>query len=558
MGCTTNSNQNSYVLNNANIITMNPDQLKVETVVISGNKILFAGKQLDAKEYITENSKVIDLQGKTLIPGFIEGHAHLWNLGRFLINIDLKNIKSWDEAVDLVKQAADKAEPGQWILGRGWHQEKWQQIPANAIDGYPVHEEISRVSPNNPLRLKHASGHASIVNQKAMELAGINSATANLGDGIILKDLNGDPTGVLLEDAADLVNDVYDAYINSLSVTEKKEYFRNLIHKTARHCLENGITSFHDGGSYFHEIDVLKEMADSRELPLRFWIMISSEEELNESLLKKYRLIGEGDNHLTVRAIKQYVDGALGTRGAWMLQPYSDMPSSSGINVTPLSAINHTAQLAFENDYQLCTHAIGDRGNREMLDIYHKHLQKDNGKRWRIEHAQHLSLDDIPRFTELGVIASFQSVHCTSDGPWVPKRIGAKRSEEGAYVWQKVLQSGAHLANGTDAPVERINVIENYYAAVTRQLNDGSSFYPQQVLSREQALASVTIWNAYAAFEEDIKGSIEVGKLADLVVLSQDILTVPEDQILNTTIDMTILDGRVVYTSSEFSMFNNQ
>jgi predicted amidohydrolase YtcJ len=275
--------------------------------------------------------------------------------------------------------------------------------------------------------------------------------------------------------------------------------------------------------------------------------MISSEEELSDSLLNQYRMIGFGNHFLTVRAIKQYIDGALGTRGAWMLQPYSDMPSTSGINVTPLEQIRQTAQLAYDHDYQLCVHAIGDRGNREILDIYQQTLQGHSDRRWRIEHAQHLSLDDISRFAGLGVIASFQTVHCTSDGPWVPKRIGDRRAEQGAYVWQKVLQNGAHLANGTDAPVERINVIENFYAAVSRKLNDGSRFYPAQVLSREQALASLTIWNAWAAFEEDIKGSIEKGKLADLVVLSQDLLTVPEEEILNTTVDMTILDGRVVF-----------
>jgi len=275
--------------------------------------------------------------------------------------------------------------------------------------------------------------------------------------------------------------------------------------------------------------------------------MISSEEKLTNEVLQKYRMVGAGNNFLTVRAIKQYIDGALGTHGAWLLQPYSDMPSTSGINVTPLDKIRQTAQLAFDNNYQLCTHAIGDRGNREMLDIYQQVLQGQKDRRWRIEHAQHLSVEDISRFAGLGIIASFQTVHCTSDGPWVAKRIGDKRAEEGAYVWQKILQSAGHLANGTDAPVESINVIENYYAAVTRRLNDGTQFYPQQVLSRKQALASVTIWNAYAAFEENIKGSITAGKLADMAVLSQDILTVPEEEILNTTVDMTILDGKVVF-----------
>jgi predicted amidohydrolase YtcJ len=537
----------NLVLTNAHVITMDPRQPYAETVVISNNKIIFVGKQSQSRSFISDKSSVIDLQGKTLIPGFIEGHAHLWNLGRFLVNIDLSGIKNWDEAILLVKEAVQNAKPGQWILCRGWHQEKWQSIPTDAVNGYPTHKQLSAAAPDNPVRLKHASGHALLVNQKAMELAGIDQNTANPEGGIILKDSSGQPTGILLEDAMDLVNQVYNSDINALSKTDKENYYKKQVDEATSYCLKNGITTFHDAGSSFQEIDILKDMAEKNQLPLRMWVMISEEEELNDTLLQKYKMIGGANNFLTVRAIKQYVDGALGTRGAWLLQPYSDMPATSGINVTPLSHIEHTAQLAFKNGYQLCTHAIGDRGNRETLDIYEKALQGQKDRRWRIEHAQHLSLPDIPRFAQLGVIASFQTVHCISDGPWVSKRIGEKRAQEGAYVWQKVLQSGGHLANGTDAPVESINVIENYYAAVTRKLNDGSQFYPQQILSREQALASLTIWNAWAAFEEELKGSIETGKLADLVVLSQDLLTVPEDQIPDTKVDMTILDGKVVY-----------
>jgi predicted amidohydrolase YtcJ len=545
--CTKEKEEKTLVFQNANIITMDMDQPYAETVITSGSKITYVGDASEAQSYINKKSQFIDLQGKTMVPGFIDGHAHLWGLGEALINIDLSDIQSWDEAVLLVKTAAEQAEPGQWISGSGWHQEKWQKVPLNAVAGYPVHLEISAAAPDNPVRLEHASGHALIANQKALELAGIDASTPDPGDGIILKDDKGQPTGILLEHAMSFVNSIYYAYENTLDPAEKEKYYKSLVRQVAKHCTKNGITSFQEAGTSLFGIEILKEMAEQGDLPLRLWLMISSEEKLTNELLQKYRMVGAGNNFLTVRAIKQYIDGALGTRGAWLLQPYSDSPSTSGINITPLDKIRHTAQLAFDNNYQLCTHAIGDRGNREILDIYQQVLQGQDDRRWRIEHAQHLSVNDIPRFAGLGIIASFQTVHCTSDGPWVPKRIGDKRAEDGAYVWQKVLQSAGHLANGTDAPVESINVIENYYAAVTRRLNDGSQFYPQQVLSREQALASVTIWNAYAAFEEDIKGSISAGKLADMVVLSQDILSVPEEEILNTTVDMTILDGKIVF-----------
>lgn len=546
LGCQSNKT-GDLVLINANIITVNPNHPSASSIAISNGKLIYVGDSSGIKNYIGDDTEVLDLNGKTVTPGFIEAHAHLMNLGKYLINIDLTKIKNWDEAKVLISDAVTNSKPGEWIIGRGWHQEKWDKLPEKTVEGYPVHNSISEISPDNPVLLEHASGHGIFVNAKAMEIAAVDSNTPNPAGGKIIRNKKGDLSGIFLETAENLIMSHYNSYIKSLSKEDQKNLTLKMIAAATNHVLENGITTFQDAGTYFKDLDLLKELASNNSLNIRIWSMISSEEIFSDENLQKYRTIGFGNNYLTVRAIKQYADGALGSRGAWMIEPYSDMPSTSGINVTPLDQIQRSADLAIKHDYQLCTHAIGDRGNREMLDIYKKSLNGSKDKRWRIEHAQHLSLDDISRFSKLGIIASMQTVHCISDGPWVPKRIGNQRSEEGAYVWQKLLASNAKIANGTDAPVERLSPIENYYAAVTRRLKDGSQFYPKQVLSREQALASLTIWNAYAGFEENIKGSIEVGKLADLVILSQDIITIPEEDILKTAIDYTIVDGKIKF-----------
>ena len=289
-------------------------------------------------------------------------------------------------------------------------------------------------------------------------------------------------------------------------------------------------------------VERLKKRA--ADLPLRMWVMLRAP---NTEITPSMRVIGLGDNHLTVRAIKKYMDGALGSRGAWMLQPYSDLPSTSGLAIDSPEEIARTAKLALADGFQLCVHAIGDRANREVLNVYEKTLAGKRDLRWRIEHAQHIDPADIPRFAKLGVFAMIQGIHCTSDAPMVIPRLGPKRAEEGAYVWQSLIKSGAHVGNGTDTPVEDVNPIACYYASVTRRLKDGSTFYPAQKMTRIQALRSYTVENAYAAFEENLKGTLEVGKLGDVTVLSKDILTVPDDEILNAQVEYTIVGGKVVY-----------
>jgi len=274
----------------------------------------------------------------------------------------------------------------------------------------------------------------------------------------------------------------------------------------------------------------------------------------NAQISPKYRMIGYGDDHLTVRAIKRQIDGALGSRGAWLLAPYSDLPTSSGLNTEELSDIEGTAKIAIDNGFQLCVHAIGDRGNREILNLYERTFQAHPEKkdlRWRIEHAQHIDKADIPRFGKLGVIAAMQAVHCTSDAPMVVPRLGVKRAEEGAYAWQSLMKSGAHVTNGTDAPVEDVSPLECYYAAVTRRLKNGQTFYPAQRMSRLEALRSYTSENAYAAFEENLKGMLKPGMLGDITVLSKDILTIPEEDIVKTNVDYTIVGGKIAYQRSK-------
>jgi len=313
--------------------------------------------------------------------------------------------------------------------------------------------------------------------------------------------------------------------------------------------VSKGITSFEDAGSSFTDIENFKRMIDAGRLQTRLWVMIRGERPA--AVAATPLLVDYGNKHLTVRAIKMAIDGALGSRGAWLLQPYSDKIDSSGLNTTEVDAVREMAQVAIDHGFQLCLHAIGDKANRVVLDVYEETFKKNNrdGKplRWRIEHAQHIHRDDIPRFGQLGVIAAMQGIHATSDAPYVLARLGAERAEEGAYVWQKLMKSGATVINGTDAPVEDVNPIPSYYASVTRKLGDGSVFFPDQRMSRMEALKSYTLWAAYAAFQEADRGSLAPGKLADIVVLSKDITTVPDDEILQAKVVYTIVGGKIVY-----------
>jgi predicted amidohydrolase YtcJ len=461
------------------------------------------------------------------------------------------DVKDWNEIVAMVASAAKQAKPGEWILGRGWHQEKWSSVPKPNVEGFPFHDELSKVSPNNPVMLTHASGHASFVNAKAMEAAGLTANTPDPAGGEILKDATGRPIGLLRETASGIAGRALEAWRSKKTDAERRADAFQQIDLAVKASLEKGITSFHDAGVPFTTVDVYKAAAANGRLGIRLWVMVRDSNENLAAKMAQYRAVGLNDNHLTIAAIKVTADGALGSRGALMLEPYSDSPGSVGLATNSLESIAVTAKIAKDTGVQLCVHCIGDRANREVLNIYERAFQgvpDSKELRWRIEHAQHLSAADIPRFGQLGVIPAMQGIHATSDAPYVLARLGAKRAEEGAYVWQKLMKSGAIVANGTDVPVERIDPMANFYATVTRKTKDGSVFYGDQKMSRTEALKSYT-WNgAFAAKEETLKGSISVGKLADITVLSKDIMTIPEDQIPSTTTVYTIVGGKVAYS----------
>ena len=541
----------TLVLRNGRIATVDEAKPQAQALAARGDTLVAVGTNEDIAPYVGPKTKVIDLQGRRAVPGFIESHGHFTGVGEARIVLNLTRVKNWDEIVAMVRDAAGKARPGEWIRGRGWHQEKWDRPPQPAVEGFPTHASLSAAAPNNPVVLEHASGHASFANAKAMELAGVTRDTKSPAGGDILKDAKGEPTGLFRETADGLLDQAYTRARASLTPQQREAYVRRQLQLADEEAVSKGVTSFEDAGSSFETIDVMKKVASEGKLGLRLWVMIRDSNERMTQRLAAYRLVDGYDKHLTVRAIKHTLDGALGSRGAWLLEPYSDLPTSTGLETTPLATVRASAELAMQHGYQLCVHAIGDRANRETLDLFEAAFKAHPDKkdvRWRIEHAQHLSLADIPRFGRLGVIASMQGIHCTSDAIFVPARLGAKRSEEGAYVWQKLMKTGAVIANGTDAPVEDVDPIANFYATVTRRLADGSTFYPDQRMSREEALRSYTRNGAFAAFQEGSKGSLTVGKLADITVLSKDILTVPEEEIRSARVDYTIVGGKVLYS----------
>ena len=519
---------------------------EAEALAASGGRITFVGSSAEARAWIGPDTEVIDLEGRLAVPGFIEGHGHFWSLGEARLQLALEEAGTWDEIVGQVAEAVAAVEPGTWILGRGWHQSKWGESPVPSVQGLPTHHGLSAVSPENPVLLGHASGHMAFANARALELAGIDRTTPDPPGGEIVRDGNGQPTGALRETAENLVAGLRGE-------TLEWNHVRRVVGIAAEESLSRGITSFQDAGSSFELIDAYRQMADEGSLPLRLWVMVLESNEAMAESLADYRMIDRGDGFLTVRGIKRSIDGALGSHGAWLLEPYEDMPQSTGLNTVSLEAMAEAARLAREHDFQFCVHAIGDRANRETLDLFERTLAGDRTSRWRVEHAQHLHPDDIPRFAELGVIASMQAVHCTSDGPWVPDRLGEERAAQGAYVWRKLIDSGAVVTNGTDAPVEDVDPIASFHAAVSRRMANGELFEPHQRMTREEALRSYTLDAAYSAFEEDQKGSLEVGKLADVTVLSRDILTVPEEEIPGTEVVYTIVGGRVAYRQSAVS-----
>jgi len=543
------------VLRGGKIVTVDDARPEAQAMAVTGDTIVAIGTNADVQPYVGAATRVIDLKGALAVPGLIDAHVHFTGVGDAARNLKLATAKNWADIVRMVGDAAKTAKPGEWILGRGWHQEKWSDVPSPNVEGFPLHEALSRVSPNNPVWLTHASGHAGFANALAMKIAEVSKTTADPTGGKILRDQDGNATGLFNERAQSLIGDALARDRATRTPAQVEADLRTVIELAARESLSKGLTTVSDAGSPPTTIEVMKKVVDEGKLPLRVWMMLREPPDRLAADMPKYRTINYGDKRFTVRAIKHAIDGALGSRGAWMLEPYADLPSTSGLNTDSLDNIRRSAELSVQHGYQLAVHAIGDRGNREVLNIYQetfaRHPDKDGKQlRWRIEHAQHINAADIPRFGQLGVIASMEGIHCTSDAPYVLARLGPRRAEEGAYVWQKLMKSSAIIANGTDAPVEDIDPIPSFYASVARKLKDGTVFYPDQRMSRMEALRSYTINAAYAGFDENIKGSLTVGKLADITVLSKDIMTIPEDQIPTARIVYTIVGGKVQYTAN--------
>lgn len=541
------------VFKNGMVYTVNEAQPLVQAVAVKGDTIVFVGSDKDVEVWIGDNTRVIDLQGKMMTPGFIEGHGHIMGVGYNELNIDLLSTTSYDEIVQLVKAAAAKAKPGQWIVGRGWHQDKWTKKPEVMVKGFPVHQQLSEVSPDNPVLLDHASGHAALANAKAMELAGVNVlATEKVlievpAGGEIIRDEAGNPTGLFNETAVSLIESKIPAKTAASDA--------QALDLAMKACLRNGITSFHDAGATREGIALFESFRKAMKLDVRLYVMITGYDyPLMQEWLARGPMI-DSLHWLTIRSIKLNCDGALGSRGAWLLESYSDRDHHFGMPTYPMDSVYTISRKALQHGFQVCSHAIGDRANQEILNRYEKAIAETTNKdhRFRIEHAQHLHPQDIPRFAKLGVVPAMQAIHMSSDRPWAIERLGQKRIEEGAYMWQTLLQTGARIINGTDAPVEPINPIPCFYASVTRKTLKGEpegGYEPKEKMTREQALRSYTLDAAYGAFEENIKGSLEIGKLADFTIFTKDLMTIAEQDILKTEVAMTVVGGKIVFEKS--------
>jgi predicted amidohydrolase YtcJ len=540
MSCS-NQKQANLVIIGGKVATVDNDFSIAEAVVIQDEKIIFVGANEEAKKYIGSKTKVIELCGGLVLPGLIDSHGHLTGYGKSLEHIDLVGTKSYLEVLDLVKEKVKSVESGEWIRGHGWDQNDWE------IKEFPQHQALSNLTPNNPVVLSRIDGHAILVNQKTMEIAEINKSTSDPVGGKIIKDSNGLLSGIFIDNAEKLITDYFPKYS-----TEK---IRSIITNAANRCAELGLTGVGDAGIPISRIDDFKFLIDNNKMPIRINAMLTDTVVSDMcGFLQKYKIDSYGNDFLRVKSVKLYADGALGSRGAALLEPYSDDPENIGLIVTDNSHMLEVCKAALESDFQVCTHAIGDKAIRTMLDVYKEALQ-ENPKadhRFRIEHSQIVSLSDVPRYADLGVIPAMQPTHAVSDMPWTEDRIGAERVK-GAYAFRNFLDEGLTIPCGSDFPVETNNPLIGIYHAVTRQDANGNpegGWLPEQKMTIEEAIKGYTIWAAYAAFQENILGSIEVGKLADFTILDKNILTIEPAEILNTRPIYTIVGGQIQYQAN--------
>lgn len=536
----------AIVFINGNIYTMNQRQPHAEAIAVKGDRILFVGTNVDAKKYQTPEARTIDLGGKTVVPGMTDAHCHIFGIGERELTLNLEGTNTLEQFLTKVKERVSKTEPGKWIIGRGWIETFWKPPQ------FPTRTDLDKIAPDNPVWLTRADGHAAVANSAALRIAKIDKDTPNPFGGEILKDKQtGEPTGMLMDHAQELMR----KDIPQPTEAERREAFVVGVERE----LSLGWCEIQNAGGNLEDLPPIRQALEAGQCKIRVYNAVYGPGPAGAALLKDGPNLNQSGGRFTQRTIKVVFDGALGSRGAALLEPYSDAPETSGYLTQKESELQPMFEEALRKGVQIETHAIGDRANRVILDLYEKAMKaippdqrKIREPRWRVEHAQILSASDIPRFEKLGVIASMQPSHAISDLFFAPARLGKERLA-GAYAWQSLLKSGATICGGSDAPVERGEPMIEFYAAVARKSIKGESadgWHPEQAVSREEALKMFTMSAAYAAFEENDKGSIEAGKLADLTVLSADIMKIPEPEILKTTCAMTVIGGEIVYDAT--------
>ncbi len=532
--------QADLVLLGGKVVTVDERFSFQEAVAVKDERIILVGSKEAVQKHIGQNTKTLALEGKLVLPGLIDAHGHLHSLGDELSYLNVTGTTSFQQIVDRVAERVKTAEPGEWIVGGRWDQNDWED------KAFPIHDALSAVSPDNPVYLTRIDGNAGFANQKALDLAGFNKDTPNPFGGLIVRKENGEPTGVL-------VNRAMNPVIARIP-EDTEEQIRDKFLKAVDSCLAVGLTCVHEAGVGPQTITLYKKLIDQDKLKLRVYAMLGEETDLPPDIdlveyFKTNRIEEYGNHMLSVRSIKLFFDGALGSRGAAFYKPYADDPDNTGLlRITP-EYIYEISKAALQADMGVNTHCIGIRGNRLCLEAYGKALAENPKKdhRFRIEHAQIIEPEDVDRFVSLDVIPSMQPTHCTSDMPFVEDRVGARRAE-GAYAWRWFIDSGLFIPCGSDFPVESNNPLLSIYAAVTRQTPEGwpeGGWYPEQRMTIEEAIKGFTIWAAYAAFQEDILGSIEVGKLADFTVLDKDILECEPQEILKANAVYTIVGGKI-------------
>lgn len=528
------------ILLHGNVVTMNPARPSAQAIAVRDGRILWVGSDKEAQKRWGAGKTSVDLRGATVLPGIIDAHTHLFELGKSLLRLNLKDVATEEEAVARVREKAASAPPGEWILGWGWDEGKW-------ASHYPDNAALSRAAPNNPVYLVGLHGFAAWANKKALELAGITASTKDPENGKVLRDAaSGEPTGILLNRAQELV----ESRVPPMTLEQTKK----AVELAAQECARNGLTSVHEARVSTMMLQAFRELLREGRLPLRIYAMLDG---ADHALVEQWLARGpeiDPQHRLTIRSFKLFADGALGSRGALLLEPYSDAPSTKGVVTTPEPAIYDLTRRSLAKGFQVNTHAIGDAANRMTLDAYGKAIHETpsaRDPRLRIEHAQVVAPSDIPRFHQLGVIPSMQPTHCTSDMGWAEKRVGPERIK-GAYAWRSLLKTGAHLPLSSDFPGETLNPFYGIYAAITRQDpggNPAGGWHPEQRLSLQEALRGYTREAAYAEFEDGQKGSLEPGKLADLIVVDKDItqLAGRPKEILSIRVMKTYVGGKLVY-----------